>query len=200
VPERKETVAIEHWDCDFNANGYRLPTEAEWEFACRAGTATSFSFGDDDDEELRYYGEFDKSKAAAVAKKLPNPWGLFDMHGNVREWCWDFWQDSYPAAWWFLMPAGAMYPHGWEFAKDNYPLGLAIDPTGPDIPSAVHMQRGGSWYDVGRACRSAERIANPFRPFVDKITGFRVVCTAPSPAAPDKTLVPDKWPTASEKP
>jgi formylglycine-generating enzyme required for sulfatase activity/predicted Ser/Thr protein kinase len=175
VAERKETVPVEHWDCDFNANGYRLPTEAEWEFACRAGTATSYSFGDDD-AELRYYAEFDKSRPAPVAMKLPNPWGLFDMHGNVREWCWDFWQDSYPAAWWFLMPAGAMYLHEWEFAKDNYPLGLAIDPTGPDIPSAVHMQRGGSWYDLGRACRSAERIANPFRPFVDRITGFRVIC------------------------
>jgi eukaryotic-like serine/threonine-protein kinase len=199
VPERKETVAIEHWDCDFNANGYRLPTEAEWEYACRAGTATSYSFGDDD-EELRHYAEFDKSQAAPVAMKLPNPWGLFDMHGNVREWCWDFWQDSYPAAWLYLLPPYAIYLHGWEFPKDNYPLGLAIDPTGPDVPSAVHLQRGGSWYDLGRACRSAERITNPFPPFVDRISGIRVVCTAPPPAAPDKTPVPDKTPTASEKP
>jgi formylglycine-generating enzyme required for sulfatase activity len=174
VPESNERPNADHWDCDFTANGYRLPTEAEWEYACRAGTTTGYSFGDDE-KELARYCVFDGWLAAPVATKLPNPWGLFDMHGNIREWCWDFW-------------------------SANYPKGRVTDPTGPTGRSAVHMQRGGSWYDYGRTCRSAERQANYYRPFVDKVSGIRVVCTAFPPDAAGKPTVPEKPPTDSQKP
>ncbi|MFO0428730.1 MAG: SUMF1/EgtB/PvdO family nonheme iron enzyme [Planctomyces sp.] len=81
---------------------YVLPTEAQWEFACRAGTTTKFSFGDDDAKLIDYawFGEQDRKPqqmhARAVGTKKPNPWGFHDMHGNVVEWCRDYYQEKYP--------------------------------------------------------------------------------------------------------
>ena len=147
-PGHERAAGGEEWECDFQADGYRLPTEAEWEYACRTGTASAYSFGDEE-EHLGRYGVFARSHSAPVASKLPNPWGLFDMHGNVREWCWDRYQKTYPT-------------------------GPASDPTGPDA-GASRVVRGGSWYDHGRACRSPERNASPAT-FRDSLVGFRVAC------------------------
>jgi formylglycine-generating enzyme required for sulfatase activity len=111
---------------------YRLPTEAEWEYACRSGTTTAYGFGDDA-SRLGDYGwsrSNSDSKPHPVGEKKPNAWGLYDMHGNVWEWC----QDWYAA----------------------YPSGSATDPTGATSGSN-RVFRGGGWGHGARFCRSAYR-------------------------------------------
>jgi len=114
------------------ANGYRLPTEAEWEYACRAETTTRFNLGDSESDLKRagwYYGNSGR-KTHPVGEKKPNGWGFFDMHGNVWEWCWSWYGD--------------------------YPSGAVTDSAGPD--SGKHrVLRGGSWFNNVRLCRSATR-------------------------------------------
>jgi formylglycine-generating enzyme required for sulfatase activity len=108
--------------------GLRLPTEAEWEYGCRAGTQTAFWFGDRIDPERVHFG---KGSGTLPAKALePNPWGFYQMHGNVREWCQD-WLSTYPSS-------------------------AVSDPQGPDS-GQYRVLRGGSWHDEGRYCRSADR-------------------------------------------
>ena len=84
---------------NWTKNGYRLPTEAQWEYACRAGTDTDYYFGDDQTKltDYAWYQENADWKTHEVGKKLPNSYGLYDMHGNAYEWCWDYFGD-YPTA------------------------------------------------------------------------------------------------------
>jgi len=112
---------------------YRLPSEAEWEYACRAGTTTRYSFGDSE-SKLGYYAWYtDNSdkKTHPVGQKKPNSWGLYDMYGNVREWVLDSWHDSYDGA-----PADGS---AWEG------------------DGATRVIRGGGWGDGAGTCRSACR-------------------------------------------
>ena len=116
---------------------FRLPTEAEWEYAARAGTTTLYSFGDDDKllDQYAWYDENSGSSTQPVAKKLPNPWGLYDMHGNVLEWCADRWHDNYQGA-----PADGR----------EWTVGESVD----------RVARGGSWGNDSDFCRSAARGRN----------------------------------------
>lgn len=125
------------------ANGYRLPTEAEWEYACRAGTVTPFNTGGNiTSDQANYYGTYPYNNAPSgayrqrtvpVGSLAPNRWGLHEMHGNVWDWCWD-WYGEYPSS-----------------AQSN-----------PDGPSsgAYRVNRGGGWNDFGRHLRSAYRAAH----------------------------------------
>jgi formylglycine-generating enzyme required for sulfatase activity len=115
---------------------YRLPTEAEWEYAARAGTTTAYSFGDSagDLDEYAWYGGNAGGQTHPVGQKPANGWGLYDVHGNVWEWV----QDWY----------------------GKYPSSPQRDPSGP--PSgADRVVRGGGWYDRARNCRSASRLLWP---------------------------------------
>jgi formylglycine-generating enzyme required for sulfatase activity len=151
------TVNGENVTWNQNANGYRLPTEAEWEYACRAGTTTPFSTGNNiTTSQANYNGNSPynnyakgtyREKTTVVGSFSPNPWGLYDMHGNVWEWCWDLY-GSYVS--WSL-----------------------TNPSGP-VSGTSRVLRGGSWFGSSRLLRSAYRIdVNPS--FKYYYIGFRLV-------------------------
>jgi formylglycine-generating enzyme required for sulfatase activity len=147
---------------------YRLPTEAEWEYACRAGTTTPFNLGNSlSAKQANFngnypYGGGEKGpylrQTSKVGSYPPNAWGLHDMHGNVAEWCSDYYDNDY------------------------YRNSPATDPRGPekgvvptDYDDFYRVIRGGCWLDEARACRSAYRFrAMPHDPY--RLIGFRVAC------------------------
>jgi sulfatase modifying factor 1 len=146
---------FKRWVCDWRADGYRLPTEAEWEYACRAGTATRYAFGDDP-ERLGNYAWFARNSSGrvqAVGQKWPNRWGLYDMHGNVWEWCWDWYNERY-------LP------------------GEVVNPVGPDSGS-YRVVRGGSFIGPPVGLRSAVRFSD-LPASRDENIGFRCVCVPPA--------------------
>ena len=122
------------WECDFTANGYRLPTEAEWEYACRAGSTGKLNF-DGNEKQLAAHA-WTRTNAndstQAVGKKKPNAFGLYDMYGNVAEWCNDFYTEN---------------PEGGK------------DPRGPKS-GAKRVLRGGSWQDRPKNISSSARKAD----------------------------------------
>ncbi len=130
-----------------------LPTEAQWEYACRAGNSGLYGFGNGP-AQLGEYAWFEanaEGKTHPVGQKLPNAWGLYDMHGNVLEWCADW------------------------YAEDYYRQSPAVDPAGPSEGSH-RILRGGSWSDGPFYCRSASRYCLPPW-FCVSCYGFRVACT-----------------------
>ena len=146
------------WDCDYSASGYRLPTEAEWEYACRAGTDAPYDFGRSD--RLRQYAwlaENADQKTHVVGQKKPNGFGLYDLYGNVSEWCEDVYSPTY------------------------YKESPALDPLGPPNPGkdVRRVIRGGSWRSSPDQCRATarqgERTGDTDACFSTDFCGFRCV-------------------------
>lgn len=131
------------------SNKYRLPSEAEWEYAARAGTKTRYCFGDDESElpDYAWYSDNSEKRTHPVGQKKPNQWGLYDMHGNVWEWVQDRLHGSYDGA----LADGSV----WEEENGSH-----------------RIHRGGSWFRDARYCRSAFRNAPGFRPVT---LGFRLL-------------------------
>jgi formylglycine-generating enzyme required for sulfatase activity len=151
------------WACDFEADGYRLPTEAEWEYACRAGTTTAWFFGDSPAKlgDYAWFRDNCMRTPQAIGVKRPNPWGLYDLYGNVWEWCHDF------------------------YAEDYYKASPERDPRGPEKGN-TRVIRGGAWSSKPNQCRSAYR-DQEYPEFTDVcfaadrngLIGFRCVRRAP---------------------
>jgi formylglycine-generating enzyme required for sulfatase activity len=132
-----------------NANGYRLPTEAEWEYACRAGTTTAYNTGANINDNTGWYSANSGKKTHPVGQKSANAWGLYDMHGNVYEWCWDW--------------------HG------DYSGGSQTNPVGErDVYRVERVVRGGCWSVSARFLRSAQRGVEDWPPGGSE-NGFRLV-------------------------
>ena len=151
------------WDCDYGADGYRLPTEAEWEYAARAGTDGPYDFGTSD--KLRQYAWFkdnSEEKTHAAGQKKPNGFGICDLYGNVSEWCEDVYSPAY------------------------YQASPPTDPQGPPNPGkdVKRVIRGGSWRSSPEQCRAAarqgERTGDTDACFSTDFCGFRCV-RRPSP-------------------
>ena len=170
-PDNMPVMRVSWYDCEkfikkLNRMGegkYRLPTEAQWEYAARAGTLTAYFWGDTIDCTLAMYGNNSLKEGeciqncskmklmmdcpAPVKNYPPNKWGLYDMHGNVWEWCMDWYG---------------------EYSKHH-----VTDPRGPEY-GTMKIRRGGSWFKYGYSCRSANRtMGHPATRY--RTTGFRLV-------------------------
>jgi formylglycine-generating enzyme required for sulfatase activity len=151
-------------ECNFAANGYRLPTEAEWEYACRAGATADYGFGSDKRQLSQYawFADNAEKQTHPVGQKKANAWGLYDMHGNVAEWCNDVFAKGY--------------------SRDGQP-----EKTGGSEDDPPRVLRGGAWTSRADDCRSAARVGespgSQDACFARDAIGFRCVRRAPTQTA-----------------
>ena len=147
--------------CGGGTEAFSLPTEAQWEYACRAGSTTKYSFGDDGSGlgEYAWFSGNSRNETHPVGEKKPNAWGLYDMHGNVWQWC----ADGYDAEYYKASPA-------------SNPAG----PAGKDYA----VIRGGGWESDAPYCRSAYRCGHAVGSDHANFIGFRVICRGKEPAKP----------------
>ncbi|MEZ5323837.1 MAG: SUMF1/EgtB/PvdO family nonheme iron enzyme [Verrucomicrobiales bacterium] len=162
--------AVPGWPCDFSANGYRLPTEAEWEYAAKSGTNKPYDFGDAG--KLPQYAIFtdnSNQQTAPVGSTKPNGWGIFDLYGNVSEWCHDVFDPGYYA---------------------NSPSKNPIGPE-PSEANPKRVVRGGSWKATANMCRNTFRqgqtTGDTDACFSTDFCGFRCVRR---PSAEELAVVP----------
>jgi formylglycine-generating enzyme required for sulfatase activity len=150
----EDAQAYVTWLSERTGKSYRLLSEAEWEYCCRAGTTTEYAFGDTITKQQAQFSEGEAGSAGMtvdVGKFLPNAWGLHDMHGNVWEWVEDNWHPDYKGA----PQDGSVWPGG---------------------DTSLRVRRGGSWFLIPRDLRSANRDRNP-PTFRNDVVGFRVART-----------------------
>jgi formylglycine-generating enzyme required for sulfatase activity len=157
------------WDCDYAANGYRLPTEAEWEYACRAGKDEAYEVGQADKlRQCAWFAENSDQKTHTVGQKKPNRWGICDLYGNVSEWCEDVYDPIY-----------------YRNSPTNDPHGPAN--PGKDVRRVI---RGGSWKSSASLCRASarqgEKTGDSDACFSTDFCGFR--CVRRATAAELETL------------
>jgi formylglycine-generating enzyme required for sulfatase activity len=167
---------------------YRLPSEAEWEYACRAGTTTAFHFGETISTDLANYngadekygaygrglrGEYRQQTTDVDYFKVANAFGLSDMHGNVWEWCLEPWHDNYKGA----PRDGQVWDE--ENKNDNHYQNSLSSINVLLKDERIRVIRGGSWYPYPGYCRSASRGDSNPRGLVDNAIGFRVVRAVP---------------------
>lgn len=147
-----DAVSYCQWLSNKTGSNYRLPTEAEWEYACRAGSTTKYYWGDKMDNSYCWYSNNSDGKVHPVGEKKPNACGLYDMSGNVWEWCSD----------WF----------------EIYPSSSVINPTGPKSGSFYRVERGGSWRNhAGHGSSAYRYYGTPAIRYGD--LGFRLARSAP---------------------
>ncbi|MCL2293645.1 MAG: formylglycine-generating enzyme family protein [Spirochaetes bacterium] len=157
VPDSFGHANFERWNAVRvvpGSSGYRLPTEAQWEYACRAGTTTPFNTGVSINRSQANFNSHPGGNTSAVGSYAPNAWGLYDMHGNVWEWVWD----------WFA------------FYSSTPRTNPAVGPRTPAADGTVRVVRGGSWISREYGLRSAYRnLYNPWERSIYGNVGFRVV-------------------------
>lgn len=160
-----DTRAYCHWLSEQTGKTYSLPTEAQWEYACRAGEATRWFFGDNSVllAEYAWFSSNAEGRLHPVRQKQPNPWGLYDIYGDVLEWCAD-WYDAVYYQKLKLMNDTMSASQGEQLLTDN--------PSGPEVGS-YRVVRGGTWGNDASHCRSAYRVnAHPSNHSVN--LGFRL--------------------------